>query len=68
VTPLEWFLLGLLVSWTPSLIFLACIAFGKPVRGRKCTSKLLIDLQRAAGQSDCVKARTSVPSSLQKAS
>jgi hypothetical protein len=25
---LEWFLLGLMVSWIPSLVFLGCIALG----------------------------------------
>jgi hypothetical protein len=24
----EWFLLGLMVSWVPSLVFLGCIALG----------------------------------------
>jgi hypothetical protein len=67
VTPLKWFLLGLMVSWTPSLIFLACIAFGRLGKGRKCASKLLTDLQRDEQRSNRVKARTYVPSSLQKA-
>ena len=67
MTPLKWFLLGLLVAWAPSLVFLACIAFGRPVKGRKCTSKLLADLQRDDRQSNCRKARTSVPRFLQKA-
>jgi hypothetical protein len=45
MTALQWFLLGLMVSWTPSVIFLACIAVQAGARrhGRASTVAKPID-------------------------
>jgi hypothetical protein len=45
MTPLQGFLLGLMVSWTPSIVFLACIAVQAGVirRGRASEVRKAID-------------------------
>ena len=32
---LQWFLIGVVVSWLPSLVFLGCIALGAAPEGRQ---------------------------------
>jgi hypothetical protein len=40
---LQWFLIGLMVSWIPSLVFLGCIALGSAPEDRRRQQTLRIN-------------------------